>query len=175
MGLSLAIRRRDVVALLFAAALTRVLQATLLPRAAADDAAPRGVASGIDARSSAQSDDEDSSPGLDNEQWLVRRRARRVSQLPPAPIPPHVDATTFNPIDAFIAARWSDAPSGPQPQLCDEATFLRRVYLDLVGVIPSWKEANRFLAGRDSREHREKLVDALLARDRQYAVHWTPF
>lgn len=52
---------------------------------------------------------------------------------------------------------------------------MRRVYLDVVGHIPSVLEANRFLAGRDSHQRREQLVDSLLARSADYAAHWTVF
>jgi len=43
----------------------------------------------------------------------------------------------------------------------DDATFLRRVYLDAVGRIPSYEEAKAFLESRD-REKRRKLIDALV-------------
>jgi hypothetical protein len=112
---------------------------------------------------------------LDSEQLLIQRRALRLKQLPPAPAPPIVDAPTFNPIDQFIAAQWAKAPGKVEPQLCDDATFLRRVYLDLVGVIPLPAEANRFLASGAPQAKREKLVDQLLARTSDYAAHWTPF
>ncbi|MFQ5732416.1 MAG: DUF1549 domain-containing protein [Planctomycetaceae bacterium] len=50
-------------------------------------------------------------------------------------------------------------PSG----VCDDATFLRRVSLDLIGTLPTAGEARRFLA--DKRKHkRAKLVEALMKR-----------
>src|SRR5262245_15584500 len=73
----------------------------------------------------------------DSEQQLIVRRKAGFEKLPVPPTPPKVDVECFNPIDQFITARWNDAPQGPAPQLCDEPTFLRRVYLDLVGVIPT--------------------------------------
>ena len=65
-------------------------------------------------------------------------------------------------------AAWLDAEidsgrsePGADVDLCDDVTFLRRVYLDLVGRIPSVSEARDFLdeprAGK-----RALLVDALL-------------
>ncbi|MEX0677054.1 MAG: DUF1553 domain-containing protein [Pirellulales bacterium] len=112
---------------------------------------------------------------LDSEQRLVERRAARFKELPPPPQPPAVDAPVYNPIDQFIAARWALAPGGAEPELCDDATFLRRAYLDVIGVIPTVVEANRFLASRGGREKRQSLVDQLLARDADYAAHWTSF
>jgi hypothetical protein len=117
----------------------------------------------------------DNDAALDSEQLLIQRRALRLKQLPAPPAPPQVDAPTFNSIDQFIAAQWAKAPGKVEPQLCDDATFLRRVYLDLVGVIPLPAEANRFLASGAPRAKREKLVDQLLARSSDYAAHWTPF
>jgi hypothetical protein len=117
----------------------------------------------------------DESTPLDSEQQLVERRAERLKLVPAPPEPPEVEAPAYNPIDRFIAARWKEAPPGSQPELCDQATFLRRAYLDVIGVIPMAVEANRFLAARDSREAREKLLDALLAREADYAAHWTTF
>ncbi|HEV3138266.1 MAG TPA: DUF1549 domain-containing protein, partial [Pirellulales bacterium] len=89
--------------------------------------------------------------------------------------PPEVDAAVFNPIDQFIAARWKTAPGNSDPQVCDDATFLRRVYLDLIGAIPTATEANRFLASPAGTAKRAKLVDQLLERHADYAAQWTAF
>lgn len=48
--------------------------------------------------------------------------------------------------------------------------FLRRVYVDIIGRIPTADEARAFLDDPDPRR-REKLVDALL-RSPEYAEHW---
>lgn len=71
-------------------------------------------------------------------------------------------------IDAEVQARWKDQqiePAGTAP----DAVFLRRVYLDLVGGIPTYEETTRFLADT-SPDKREKLIDQLLD-DPRYAVH----
>ena len=112
---------------------------------------------------------------VDSEQQLIERRETRLGALPAPPSPPTVEGPTFNPIDQFIVAGWSKASGGPSPQLCDDATFLRRVYLDVIGVIPTSTEANRFLVSPANQAKREKLVDQLLARKSDYAAHWTPF
>jgi hypothetical protein len=47
----------------------------------------------------------------------------------------------------------------------DDATFCRRVYLDLTGTLPTVEELARFLVIKRS-ENREKLIDQLLKSDR---------
>ena len=83
----------------------------------------------------------------------------------------------FNPIDRFIGAEWEKAglkeASNPPP-VCSDAAFLRRMYLDVIGVIPTAAEAKRFLAD-PTPDKRVRLVDDLLARNKDYAAHWTPF
>ncbi|HVX64237.1 MAG TPA: DUF1549 and DUF1553 domain-containing protein [Pirellulales bacterium] len=115
--------------------------------------------------------------GSDSEQMLVERRAHRLKQAARPPEPPKVDQPTNNAIDQFIVASWKqaglDAAQKP-PELCDDATFARRVYLDVIGVIPTVLEMNRFKADRSS-EKRKRLVDQLLSRREEYAAHWTPF
>lgn len=114
---------------------------------------------------------------LDSETLLIQRRALRTKQLPPIASPPQVSVPANNAIDQFIAAMWQkaglDAYQHP-PELCDDATFIRRVYLDIVGVVPSTTELSRFLVDR-SPQKRSKLIDTLLARRNDYAAHWTPF
>lgn len=58
-------------------------------------------------------------------------------------------------------------PSGP----IDDATFLRRAFLDVIGTLPTADEAQAFLADT-SADKRVKLVDALLQRP-EYADYWT--
>lgn len=65
-------------------------------------------------------------------------------------------------IDRLVAERLSQlnlAPSEP----CDDATFLRRVSLDLIGTLPTAVETRAFLS-ESSVDRRERLVDRLLAR-----------
>jgi hypothetical protein len=50
----------------------------------------------------------------------------------------------------------------PPSGVCDDATFLRRVTIDIAGRLPTLEETKQFLADRDSKKH-EMLVDRLLA------------
>ncbi len=89
----------------------------------------------------------------------------------PAPKRPAIDlaAVPTEPsaaIDFFLNAAWQQSGITPAP-LCDDRTFVRRVYLDLAGRIPTRDEVESFLFTADARK-REALVDRLLASD-EYA------
>ena len=74
-----------------------------------------------------------------------------------------------NPIDTLVWDRFSLL--GIQPsELVDDGDFLRRVYLDLIGTLPTVEEAREFLSDR-SLDKREKLIDNLLSRP-EYADFW---
>jgi hypothetical protein len=69
-------------------------------------------------------------------------------------------------IDQEIEAGWKSekvTPAGP----ASDAVFLRRVYLDLLGMIPSYEETTRFLKDTGP-DKRAKLIDKLLD-DPRYA------
>ncbi len=70
-----------------------------------------------------------------------------------------------NPVDRFVAAYFQQN-SLPWADPVNDGTFLRRAGLDLVGLLPSWKELSTFDG------HRDAAVDALLARKDDYAAHW---
>ncbi len=53
---------------------------------------------------------------------------------------------------------------------CSDADFLRRVYLDIIGTLPTPAEARTFLTNESSGK-RKKLVDQLLERP-EYADYW---
>lgn len=71
-------------------------------------------------------------------------------------------------IDAEITAAWTREKITPAKPATD-AEFLRRVYLDLAGTIPTYEETVAFLDSQESNK-REQLVDRLLA-DPRYAQH----
>jgi hypothetical protein len=56
-------------------------------------------------------------------------------------------------------------------EVCDDATFLRRVYLDIIGTLPTAAETRAFLA--DARpDRRGQLVEALLKRP-EFNDYWS--
>jgi hypothetical protein len=54
--------------------------------------------------------------------------------------------------------------------LCTDETFVRRVYLDLIGLLPTIAEVEAFVDNVDTRK-REKLIDELLERA-EYGQFW---
>jgi hypothetical protein len=78
-------------------------------------------------------------------------------------------------IDTEVKAAWQREKITPAAR-ADDAAFLRRVYLDLVGTIPTLDEARQFLQDT-APEKRAKLIDRLL-EDSRYAGHmadvWEP-
>jgi hypothetical protein len=83
----------------------------------------------------------------------------------PSPAPAAVDAgLTSAALDDALGEAWKKAGITPAP-LADDATFLRRVSLDLHGVIPTEEEVNAFLADT-SPQKRAVLIDKLLAHPR---------
>lgn len=81
------------------------------------------------------------------------------------------DPPANNRIDELVAAKWQRLrirPSG----LSDDATFLRRVSLDLTGLPPTEAEVREFLANpRDPRSKRDAVIERLL-QSPAYADHW---
>jgi Protein of unknown function (DUF1553)/Protein of unknown function (DUF1549) len=56
-------------------------------------------------------------------------------------------------------------------ELCTDQEFLRRVYLDVCGILPTVEETQAFLASSD-KDKRSRLIDRLLERP-EYADFWT--
>jgi hypothetical protein len=77
-------------------------------------------------------------------------------------------------IDQRLKEMWEQASIKPSPQ-CSEEEFLRRAYLDIVGRIPTIKEAAGYLQTKESGK-RQKLVEYLLNHPdfaKNFANQWT--
>jgi hypothetical protein len=73
-------------------------------------------------------------------------------------------------IDKLLAERWAETKTQPAEK-ADDAEFLRRIYIDLAGRIPTAAEARTFLEDKRA-DKRTRLVEKLLAGPR-YAAHFT--
>ncbi len=72
-------------------------------------------------------------------------------------------------IDGHVIRKLKKLNIAPS-ELCDDSTYLRRVYLDVIGTLPTAEESRRFL--NDKRVNkRELLVDVLLERP-EFADYW---
>lgn len=72
-------------------------------------------------------------------------------------------------IDRLVAANYTKYNLKPNPITTDEQ-FVRRIYLDIVGTIPTYQQTTTFLKDKDPHK-RTKLIDELLSSD-GYASHW---
>lgn len=70
---------------------------------------------------------------------------------------PGLDASTV--VDQLVAQKWRDGDTAPTG-LADDATFVRRVHLDLIGRIPTGEEYRNFLEDPGSQK-RSFLIDQL--------------
>lgn len=95
--------------------------------------------------------------------WLA---AQSVQAAPPSP------AETAKKVDAALAAELFTSEVNLAPRT-DDATFLRRAWLDIVGDIPAPEHVIAFLLDR-SPDKRERLVRDLLAEP-QYGVNWARY
>jgi len=92
---------------------------------------------------------------------------------PRNPTLPAVVDGRANPIDRIIDHYLAEK-NQPRPEPLDDSTFLRRVHLDLTGLLPDADEVTAFLANKSAGK-REELVDRLLADKTAYTEHWLTF
>ena len=79
------------------------------------------------------------------------------------------DVADYNYVDTLVHAKLKKlriAPSG----LCDDATFLRRIYLDITGTLPTAEETRKFV-DEPSAGKRDEIIDELLNR-KEFAELW---
>ena len=97
--------------------------------------------------------------------------AGRVAAAEPAPnvFESPEAVTPAGDLDRIVLAKLSSL--GIQPTLCSDAVFVRRAYLDVIGTLPTAKEAREFIQDPDVKNKRRTLVDRLLERD-EFADYW---
>jgi hypothetical protein len=107
---------------------------------------------------------EDEQPAPDPKKWWSYQPIER----PPLPSLDDADWCQ-NPIDQFIQAR-REENGLPHASRADRATWLRRVYLDLIGLPPSRDQLQMFIDD-PSANAEERVVDELLSRP-EYGQRW---
>ena len=75
----------------------------------------------------------------------------------------------LNFIDNLVDAKLQQLQINPSP-ICSDEVFVRRVYLDLLGILPTIEEATAFLT-ESSPDKRNQLIDTLLTRP-EHAKYW---
>ena len=91
------------------------------------------------------------------------------------PFPNQVTADVYekfprrNFIDDLVIAKLQALHLAPS-KVADDATFLRRAYLDAAGILPTSEEVEAFLADKAA-DKRAKLIDHLMARD-EFVDYW---
>jgi hypothetical protein len=97
--------------------------------------------------------------------WGGAAAQDKPSDIFESPVPP----APAGEIDRLVFSRLSS--SGLKPVLCSDAVFIRRVYLDVTGTLPTAEEVRDFLKYPDARNKRSALIDRLLDRE-EYADYW---
>jgi mono/diheme cytochrome c family protein/uncharacterized membrane protein len=98
----------------------------------------------------------------------------KVAELAPRnPGLPSAQGIYSNPVD-----RWTNQyfviNKTEWPELVDDRTFLRRLYMDIIGLLPSQQEIDEF--SNDPRPDKRAIWSKkLLDREDDYAMHWLTF
>ena len=93
-----------------------------------------------------------------------------IARVPrPGAPDPYPSLPICNKVDELIGAKRKAMGLLPSV-LCDDATFLRRTYLDVLGTLPTPAEVRAFLADKHTAK-RERLIDKILDRP-EYADYW---
>lgn len=87
----------------------------------------------------------------------------------PYRVPAQAYARRFNYVDDAVYARLRQLHLEPGA-LCTDEEFLRRVYVDAIGTLPTADEAREFLDSKDP-DKRNRLIDQVLQRP-EYASLW---
>jgi hypothetical protein len=101
--------------------------------------------------------------------YLTQQLSVPLAFLPARPDFAWQAPSPINYIDELTFAQLRTLRMNPS-SVCDDATFLRRAYLDAIGLLPTADEARRF-ATDQSPDKRARVIDDLLARG-EFAEHW---
>jgi cytochrome c551/c552 len=107
------------------------------------------------------------------EGFAFKKPAYEPPLRPRQPVLPEARNGRTHPLDRVLDG-WLADKGAPTPAPADDASFQRRVTLDLIGLLPTADECRTFAA--DTRpDKRALLVRSLLARSVDYADHWMAF
>ena len=113
--------------------------------------------------------------------WIdqgARWSDRALQTFPEAPLtltkpPLPKDNAESHPIDQWVDV-YFDHHSIGWPDVVDDRTFIRRAYLDIVGLLPKPNDIDRFVS-QSGQDKRRELIEQLLSDSQNYAQHWLSF
>jgi hypothetical protein len=85
-------------------------------------------------------------------------------------VEPQLFTKRNNAVDDHVFKKLQDLRIPPS-EVCDDATFMRRTFLDTIGTLPTAEEVKRFMADPNTAK-RQQLVDDLLQRP-EWVDYWT--
>ncbi len=106
----------------------------------------------------------------ENGVWLGKVESKNLK--PHAPNIP-ANKNFSNPVDQIVDTYFS-AHRIKWPETVNDRVFARRVYLDVIGLLPPTGELEKFVSDK-SADKRQKLVEKLLSDNVNYAEHWMTF
>ncbi len=105
---------------------------------------------------------------------MIRTHGRagvaRIAVIERAPDADYSSPPRYNFVDGPIFAKLKTLNITPS-ELSDDSTFLRRVYLDTLGILPTVEETRRFLASNDTQK-RSRLINDLVQR-KEFVDLWS--
>ncbi len=101
-------------------------------------------------------------------QLKIFREAPLSLSMPSLP-----DQDDDHPIDQWVS-QYFEENDIDWPRLIDDQAFIRRIHLDIVGLLPSEDVVTAFISDGDPNK-RTKLIDTLLTDRQDYAAHWITF
>ena len=104
--------------------------------------------------------------------WYLSKVTTATVSVPlETPVPPEVFAKSprRNFIDEHVLAKLQALNLRPSPQ-CDDGEFIRRTFLDTLGILPTADETQVFLVDK-SADKRDKLIEAVLERP-EFVDYW---
>lgn len=98
----------------------------------------------------------------------------RVAKLEPRiPALPKATKDLQNPVDLWVNEYFKNKKA-TWPSVVDDKVYLRRIYLDIIGLVPTPEELEAF--SKDNRPDKRAIwVRQLLDREDDYAIHWLTF
>ncbi len=99
------------------------------------------------------------------------RVAKLEPRNPALPVSTSKDLT--NPVDLWVDDYFTKNKI-TWPQVVDDRIFLRRIYLDIIGMLPSPEEQEKFISDERT-DKRSVWIKQLLNRNDDYAMHWLTF